>query len=121
MNPFLIYLWGIADSLQATIYVLAVLSAVASLIAFINRDCTFGSGAEEKKAALAKTCKKLVRLTALLWVFAPLIPSSGTIAAMVVIPAIVESEVIREDIPELYDAAMRTLKSKLGVSPEVEK
>lgn len=50
-----------------------------------------------------------------------LIPSSGTFAAMTIIPEIANSDVIKKDLPDLYQAAMDKLKESLGVEKKVEK
>ena len=42
-----------------------------------------------------------------------LMPSSKTIAAMVIAPAIANSEVIKRDIPDIYEAAISKLKEAL--------
>lgn len=40
---------------------------------------------------------------------------------MVVIPGLIESEVVREDIPQLYDVAIEKLKESLDLNLSVEK
>jgi hypothetical protein len=40
-------------------------------------------------------------------------PSSNTVAMMVVIPKIAQSQVIQQDVPDLYNAAVSALKSKI--------
>jgi hypothetical protein len=42
-------------------------------------------------------------------------PSSKTIAAMVVIPEIANSDVIKRDIPDIYEAAIGKLRAELGM------
>lgn len=44
---------------------------------------------------------------------ATFIPSSKTIAVMVIAPAIVNSKPVQEDVPELYNLAVDALKSSL--------
>ena len=45
-----------------------------------------------------------------------LIPTSNTIAMMVVIPEIAKSKVIQTDLPDLYNAAVSALKA--AIAPE---
>lgn len=47
-------------------------------------------------------------------------PKSDTIAMMYVIPQVVESKVVKEDLPEIYEAALKALKDNLGI-PKTEK
>ena len=115
MTTTVIYLWGIADDLNnaaAGIWAAAFfLAAALLLISFF-----FQSENQDKEAAAAMTWAKrslaigLAFLAA--WVF---IPSSKTIAAMVVIPAIAQSDVIKRDLPEIYSAAVNKLKEELGI------
>lgn len=57
----------------------------------------------------------------ILLIMQALIPSSGTFAAMTIIPGIANSDVIKKDLPDLYQAAMDKLKESLGVEKKVEK
>ncbi len=123
MNPFLIYLWGIADSASSlfagvalAVVIITIVSLIIGAIVLIESDF---------EGQLLPIATKIgtwgIGIAATSAVLSVLIPDSKTIAAMVIIPAIVESEVIREDLPELYDAAMSKLKSELGIAPEIEK
>ena len=42
-----------------------------------------------------------------------LVPSSKTVAMMVVIPAIAQSKVVQKDLPDIYDIAVTALKGAL--------
>lgn len=42
-----------------------------------------------------------------------LMPSSKTIAMMVIIPKLAESKALQQDIPELYDLALKSLKEQI--------
>jgi len=50
---------------------------------------------------------------------ATLMPSTKTLCAMFVVPAIVNSQAVQKDFPELYALAVEKLKSQL--TPELEK
>lgn len=48
-------------------------------------------------------------------------PSTKTLAAMIVVPAIANSQAVQKDFPQLYDLAVNKLKEQLAPSKEVEK
>lgn len=50
-------------------------------------------------------------------ILSALVPDSKTVAAMVVIPAIAQSEAIQKDAPELYKMAIDRLKETLAEKP----
>lgn len=51
----------------------------------------------------------------------PLIPSTKTLAVMIIAPAIVNSSVVQQDIPELYSLGVEKLKEAMGAAPQSEK
>ena len=53
--------------------------------------------------------------------FHALMPSSKTVALMVVVPAIVNSQPVQKDLPEIYNAGIQMLKEKMGVPEVAEK
>ena len=42
------------------------------------------------------------------------VPSSKTIAMMVIIPEIAHSKVVQQDLPDIYNAAVKALKDQLA-------
>lgn len=50
----------------------------------------------------------------LLIFFSVLIPTSKTIAMMVIIPEIAHSKVVQQDLPDIYNAAVKSLKDQLS-------
>lgn len=139
LSPWIIYLWGIADNLNATAVLFSILTGAAFLILLIVRIVHASVKEPDDKQRKSEhwkdeqLCKDYVAAQAVLAhtktpfrVVAPLFivavltatlaPSSRTIAVMVVAPAIVNSEPIQKDLPELYkaakDALMHTLTDK---------
>lgn len=51
-------------------------------------------------------------ITILSFLLAVFIPSSKTYAAMVILPKIAQSDVIKKDVPEMYEAAKNLLLNK---------
>lgn len=47
-------------------------------------------------------------------------PSTKTLAAMLIAPAIVNSSVVQKDLPELYTLGVEKLKEAMGVTPQPE-
>lgn len=114
MNPFLIYIWGIVDNISVTagIFSFLLLTGVVILSLYLL-------GMDDPES---KTLRNRLGITGAICLFVGLFtPDSKTIAAMVVIPALIESDAVREDIPQLYDAAIEKLKESLELIPSVEK
>lgn len=106
MTPFTIYLWQIADSVEQSFGMLAVTAIIVSCILWAI-FLVEKMGHLQKPAVIALS----VGLTS--WALAVLIPSSKTIAMMVAIPAIANSEPIQKDLPELYQLAKEALKEQI--------
>lgn len=114
ISPFLIYLWQLADEMKGVCAIAATVLFVASIITLV---CTCGPhyGKEDEESALGmrKWLGRKVWIPSLLAILAVLLPSSKTIAMMVIIPSIANSSVIQKDVPELYKFAVDALKSQL--------
>lgn len=106
LSPWIIYLWGIADGIKGVTGVGAALLIIATFIFVLIKILEDEDNA--LKAAIASAM-----LAVVLALFSALTPSSKTIAVMVVAPAIVNSEPIQKDLPELYKAAKDALMSTL--------
>lgn len=109
MNPFYIYLWGQADTLKEFLmsggFVIFTIAVIYSFYHLIMNEELIVS-----KFALV--------LSAITIIFGALIPSSKTIAAMVIIPEIAKSKAIQEDLPEIYDMAIKQLKASISEKTE---
>lgn len=107
LSPWIIYLWGIADGLSATLFAASIFSAVSYLVYCVAKWLDN----QEDTIKRPSTCH--IWITAILALFSVLTPSSKTIAVMVVAPAIVNSAPIQKDLPDLYKAAKDALMSTL--------
>jgi basic membrane lipoprotein Med (substrate-binding protein (PBP1-ABC) superfamily) len=105
ISPWTIYLFGIADSIRSSLQFAVFIGVVVSFIYSFFTACD----GEFK----GRTLSKIAIPTFLVGVCAALMPSSKTIAMMVVIPAIVNSEPIQKDLPDLYRLGVDALKEQI--------
>ena len=68
---------------------------------------------DEAREVAKKAIKPSVILFMVISVLNVFIPSSSTIAMMVVIPEIAHSKVVQQDLPDIYNAAVEALKNQL--------
>jgi hypothetical protein len=134
MNPWIIYLWGIADQVRPIIGVTSTFLIIGSVTCFTvvcvlksdmaearQKSLNYDAERHTKKAddiqnALPEWQKRYKLLGicgGLLMAVATFLPSSKTIALMVVVPAVMNSEPIQKDLPELYQMAKEALKQTL--------
>jgi len=113
ISPFTIYLWQLADKALNGIGLAGV---VLSIVFFVASAC-FVFAYEDYEVPAREAAKKVLKRTApiaaacnLLWL---LIPSSNTIAMMIIIPEIAHSKVVQQDLPDIYNAAVKALKDQL--------
>lgn len=106
MTPFTIYLWQLADNIK-DLFGVATLSfgGVAGFVLFISFL------EEDKNSAKIGLVALLAALIS--GACTTLVPSSKTIAMMVAIPAIANSEPIQKDLPELYQLAKEAMKEQI--------
>jgi FtsH-binding integral membrane protein len=105
MNPLLIYYWGQADTIIAALQIISTVVSIVGLVSYL-----FGV---EEFHSIIPVARKLM-ISGILGLFVSVfLPSSKTTAAMVVIPAIIESKAIQQDLPEIYNAAVDALKAQL--------
>lgn len=118
ISPFLIYLWQQLDLVRSSLFSVTVISLIALVISVIILSCFAedGKAGEDSKDFLfvVKLAKRFAWAALLAFFLRMFIPTSDTLAYMVVLPKIVESDVIQEDIPELYDHAVEALKNHLA-------
>lgn len=113
LSPFIIYLWGITDAIGHVFEFLAVGSVILMTVFGIITIAAHADKCEEiaKLFRWPLFCSVIAAL-----IFVPiqsLIPSSKTVALMVVVPAILNSEPIQKDLPEIYRMAKDALKQIL--------
>lgn len=106
ITPFIIYLWGVVDSISAAACAITMMASIGGIMALAF------SYAEElpqiRKPAILGLC--VAFLAMLVAVFTP---TSKTLALMVVVPAILNSEPVQKDLPDLYNIAVEALKENL--------
>lgn len=98
ITPWTIYLWQLADNLGCAAFIAGVFLGfyycmMRATENYVSKAVPWGIG--------------LSLATSLLT------PSSKTIAMMIVIPAIADSKVIQQDVPDLYNAAVEAIKDQL--------
>jgi len=115
IDPLLIYFWQLADTLRGCFWFIAISTLI---IGFIFLFCSLDDDYKVIRPDLRNFSKKLFISGFIFLSLAVLTPSSKTIAMMVVIPAIANSEVIQKDVPELYSLAIDALKENLTQKEE---
>lgn len=111
------------DGLNATCAVVVFLGGFVLLImstaAIITSVSEFDSDIN-----ISKTLKSILKRLIPTWVFFLLgllfIPTSKEMAMIYVVPSITESQVIKQDIPELYDLGVDALKDWLKNTKQEE-
>ena len=111
ITPLNIYLIMQADKISSALFTISTIAIVAAILAFVwhdvNRDCY---GNQDTKNPITKSMITGIIATFLL---ATAIPSTKTLCMMYALPAIVNSKVVQNDFPELYDIALQATKEKL--------
>ena len=115
MTTTVIYLWGIADDFNTAVIGISVAAFVLAAAALLFSVACKAESDEEGAAVAMLAFKKAFVMGFATLTVSVLVPSSKTIAAMVVIPAIAQSDAIKRDLPEIYSAAVSKLKEELGI------
>lgn len=116
MNAWTIYwilqLDSIREGLMILTVMLALLAGFAALFGTIQSSSCYRdddpdiAAGKAKQAMAAKWMKPVLAL----FVLTLFIPTTKTVAAMVIIPAIANNETIRKESGELYDLAKQALR-----------
>ncbi len=120
MTALDIYLWQQADSIQSFFAPFSFFGiAIGAIGTIITAVLSHWTHEIEKEAVIA--LKRTRRVTTIVLVIGVLsytascfLPSSKTIAMMVALPAIANSEPIQKDLPELYQLAKDALKEQIA-------
>lgn len=115
ISPWLVYLWGIADSVRDGAILISMFAGIFAIVGAIAVP-TMESDGDVDRGFLASMRKLRLVITTMFFVALPvafLTPSSRTVAIMVIAPAIVNSSVIQKDVPELYEAAKKAMLDNL--------
>lgn len=121
LTPFTIYMIMQADTIISACQTVAIIGLAASGLAAMLLPILCEVVQENReilKSFPKKTIAAVFMVCALGYI---LIPSTKTLAAMIVVPAIANSQAVQKDFPELYDLAVNKLKEQLAPSKEVEK
>jgi len=120
ITPLTIYLWQLADKLISCAELFsfflgfAVVIAVIGFIAVLADDCD-----DQLKTFSARILIVVSIFFSLAISLVTFVPSSKTVAMMVIIPEIANSKVLQQDAPDIYNAAVEALKGALV--PEKER
>lgn len=111
MISFLIYLWGVSGVLHlllaATLLMSSVVVGILSIGILVENDKPTSA---QRLKALLKIPARVLIASIVLTIF---IPSQKTIAMMYVVPKVVDSKVVQEDMSDLYNIGVNVLKKKL--------
>lgn len=116
ITPWTIYIWQQADVIVDFCRTALTPSVILALFGWIftamagNPDIGFSPGVGRPCRIIAIIASGCTLLFLLLHA---LIPRSNTIAMMYVLPEIANSRVVQQDLPEIYDAAIKALKQQL--------
>lgn len=117
ISPFTIYLWQLCDSMKVLFSGIAItLIVIFLLVGFVIFVTDGDILPDEKEDALKvwRIAKVGIGMICVCAIFDTLMPSSKTIAMMVVIPKLAESKAIQQDLPDVYDLAVKALKEQLA-------
>lgn len=106
LTPFTVYLIMQADNVCGLFVGLTILSGSAGLILGIAR-------AAEDYIAKTRVYVTVATIFVIGLLGIAAMPSTKTLAAMFVVPALANSDFIKKDAPELYDLAIGKLKEQL--------
>lgn len=105
----MIYFWSISGSLDTTLELLTLLCGLMCIMVFL----AWHIGGVDEAGPFRRKCSILF---AILLSASTLMPDKQTVALMVVAPAIINSEPIQKDLPEIYQMAKDALKQTLQPS-----
>lgn len=111
ITPLTIYLWQLADQLKDFSKVVVIMLLISCAI--VGFASTYPEMESDTRHGMWRWCRKLLIAAASFGFTATLLPSSSTIAMMVVVPEIAHSKVIQQDLPDIYNAAVDALKNQL--------
>jgi heme/copper-type cytochrome/quinol oxidase subunit 2 len=121
MSPFLVYLLFQADSISDAMTFIAVMAGVAFVIALPLRLMAKSAADKDEGAAIAyRMCRVVMWVCPLLIAAGMFMPSSKTIAAMIVLPKITTPQAIdtmSKESRDIYDLAKKALANLADDKP----
>ena len=113
MNPFLIYLWQMADILSGCLLLAFALTGIFSLILFIY-SATMRALPDINRWYYVRTVRnRMCALFAASVLGLVFMPSSRTVAMMYVIPELAHDSQVQKLHPEISEMAMAALKAEM--------
>lgn len=113
-----IYIWGLLDTLKQGLNALALFYVFSLIVAAILGDELINEISGKLNIIVSRWLKYGAWLAVPAALISLFLPSSKTYAAMVIVPAIAQSDAIQKDLPEVYKAAVEKLKESLKVEAE---
>lgn len=104
------------DDIGSFCTVIAVLGGVLCSVGWVFRS-VFDREAPDAVKRLLRIVTGPVILAMLL---AVLLPSTKQLAAIILVPKLVNSEMIQHDVPQVYDLAVEWMKAKLAVPEKAQ-
>jgi heme/copper-type cytochrome/quinol oxidase subunit 2 len=124
MSPFLVYLLFQADSISDAMTFIAVMAGVTFVIALPLRPMAKSAADKDEGAAIAyRMCRVVMWVCPLLIAAGMFMPSSKTIAAMIVLPKITTPQAIdtmSKESRDIYDLAKKALANLADDKPAKE-
>lgn len=121
MSPFLVYLLFQADSISNAMTFIAVMAGVAFVIALPLRPIAKSEADNDEGAAIAyRMCRVVMWVCPLLIAAGIFMPSSKTIAAMIVLPRITTPQAIdtmSKESRDIYELAKKALANLADDKP----
>ena len=111
ITPLTIYLWQLADKIATSLQTVSGFILAFAVICIVVS--TFPELDEEVANRSRKKGSRAFLISMALFLSATLIPSSNTVAMMVIVPRIAESKVLQQDVPDIYNAAVQAVKDAL--------
>ena len=113
ITPWTVYFWQQADAFIGCFQFLAGASFFVAGIAAFILTIGWDDWSDDATTALKRAIRYSLLVGAISGSCTAFIPRSNTIAMMYVLPEIANSKVVQQDLPEIYDAAMKALKEQL--------
>jgi len=113
MNWFVIYLWTRLDTIQALLCMGTVITGVTWAICLLCWIMASVDGQESDVKKIKPFTKRVLLWLVVFVIPFSLTPSSKDFAMIYAIPKIIDSKAIKQDLPEIYDMAIKQLKKKI--------
>jgi|LakMenEpi03Aug12_release.lakeMendotaPanAssembly.Ray.scaffolds.fasta_scaffold742361_1 subtilase family serine protease len=111
ITPLTIYLWQLTDKFGSAVIVFSVACAIFAIVSYVAS--TYPDLDDEDRPKIRKSGFRCMIVAVTTLLFSAFIPSSNTVAMMVVIPEIAKSKMMQQDLPDIYNAAVKALKDQL--------